>query len=196
MFVFDEKVVFWTFQTPTKLVMINVCQFNFGGKMMLRSLKISLIVLFNFTSFCDDHFIETLGEAASGEPRAQFELGLHYFNGDEVIQDYTQAVKWWKRSAANGNSQAMYELGVVYQKGLGVPIDFTESVKWFITAAEHDHSSAVTQLGIMYEIGQGVVTDHKEAIIWFDIAAKQGNKVAQYRLAMLHFVGILILETL
>ena len=65
-------------------------------------LKISLIVLFNFTSFCDDHFIETLGEAASGEPRAQFELGLHYFNGDEVIQDYTQAVKWWKRSTANG----------------------------------------------------------------------------------------------
>ena len=114
------------FKTPTKLVMMNVCQFNFGGKMMLRSLKISLIVLFNFTGFCDDHFIETLGEAASGEPRAQFELGLHYSNGDEVIQDYTQAVKWWKRSAANGNSQAMYELGVAYQKGLGVPIDFTE----------------------------------------------------------------------
>ena len=45
---------------------------------MLRSLKISLIVLFNFTGLCDDHFIETLGEAASGEPRAQFELGLHY----------------------------------------------------------------------------------------------------------------------
>ena len=44
-------------------------------------------------------FQETLQAAGQGYAKAQFNLGLMYYNGQGVRQDYTQAVQWYRKAA-------------------------------------------------------------------------------------------------
>lgn len=55
----------------------------------------------------------------------QFQLGLKYFNGDEVEQDYKKAVELWKLAAkpgffSKGHAGAQNHLGICYELGKGV----------------------------------------------------------------------------
>lgn len=40
--------------------------------------------------------------------------------GQGVVQDYKEAVKWYRLSAEQGLADAQYNLGGLYEKGLGV----------------------------------------------------------------------------
>ena len=51
---------------------------------------------------------------------AQFQLGHAYDNGDRVKQNYTEAVRWCRKSAEQGNVDAQYFLGVACANGNGV----------------------------------------------------------------------------
>ena len=55
----------------------------------------------------------------AGRRRAQYALGLLYFNGDGVPQDYVEARKWWLK-AAQGHASALYNVGSFYHSGKGV----------------------------------------------------------------------------
>jgi TPR repeat protein len=50
---------------------------------------------------------------------AQFNLGLMYYNGQGVTQDYSQAADWYRKAAAQGNAAAQYNLGLMYYNGQG-----------------------------------------------------------------------------
>jgi TPR repeat protein len=43
--------------------------------------------------------------AAQGDAYAQYNLGAMYLQGHEVLQDFTEAVKWFHLSAAQGVRQ-------------------------------------------------------------------------------------------
>ena len=45
---------------------------------------------------------------------AKYVLGLMYFNGDGVTQDYTEAVKWYTKAAEQGHAAAQTNLGLMY----------------------------------------------------------------------------------
>ncbi len=75
--------------------------------------------------------------AERGQPLAQFNLGLMYYKGRAVRQDYTEAVKWWRLSAEKGFAEALNNLGMMYGNGDGVPQDYVEAHKWFDLAASH-----------------------------------------------------------
>ncbi len=47
--------------------------------------------------------------AESGEPDAQFDLGLMYSTGQQVQQDYINAHKWFNLAALNGSDRARME---------------------------------------------------------------------------------------
>ena len=57
-------------------------------------------------------------------------------------QDYTEAVKWWRKAAEQGNTDAQYSLGVCYFFGHGVTKDEAEAVKWLRKAAGLGHREA------------------------------------------------------
>ncbi|MDD9903249.1 MAG: tetratricopeptide repeat protein [Rhodospirillaceae bacterium] len=44
--------------------------------------------------------------AAQGHPKAQFELGLMYEQGDGVKRDFAEAAKWYRKALANGHELA------------------------------------------------------------------------------------------
>ncbi len=57
-----------------------------------------------------------------------------YQYGQGVVQDYKQAVAWYKKAAAQGYAPAQFNLGVMYGKGQGVARDYVEALKWLILA--------------------------------------------------------------
>ena len=70
--------------------------------------------------------------AAKGDERAQFNIGLIYYNGHGVEQNYQQARNWYRQSAERGNAEAQYNLGVMYEKGRGGEQDDAEAVSGFV----------------------------------------------------------------
>ena len=68
--------------------------------------------------------------AEQGDPAAQFALGARYATGEEVKQDYTEAVRWFAQAAERGHILAQATLGAYYWAGRGVPPDLTKAYFW------------------------------------------------------------------
>lgn len=74
-----------------------------------------LFLIFPFTVFAQDNGVSELAMAAqNGDREAQYLLGLMYFDGDGVTQDYKEAEKWWLAAAQRGLKEAQYSIGVFY----------------------------------------------------------------------------------
>jgi hypothetical protein len=68
--------------------------------------------------------------AEQGDPAAQFSLGARYATGEEVKQDYTEAVRWFALAADRGHILAQATLGAYYWAGRGVTPDLTRAYFW------------------------------------------------------------------
>ena len=62
-------------------------------------------------------FLRVKKEAEHGDADAQYNLGLMYYNGQGIDQDYREAVKWYQKAAEQGNADAQNNLGLMYNKG-------------------------------------------------------------------------------
>ena len=82
-------------------------------------------------------FKKTLQAAEQGYAKAQFNLGLIYYNGQGVRQDYTQAVQWYRKAAEQGDAKAQYNLGVMYDNGQGVRQNYKIAKEWFGKACDN-----------------------------------------------------------
>ncbi|MGA7382084.1 MAG: tetratricopeptide repeat protein, partial [Terriglobales bacterium] len=87
--------------------------------------------------------LETLQRLAdAGDPAAQFDFGVRYWTGDQVPQDYNQAVRWFSLAAEQGNVAAQAMLGNCYWAGRGVPPDPMRAYFWsFLAQAAGDEAS-------------------------------------------------------
>jgi len=72
--------------------------------------------------------------AERGDPAAQFALGARYATGEEVKQDYAEAVKWFTLAAEQGHILAQATLGAYYWAGRGVPQDLNKAYYWSVLA--------------------------------------------------------------
>jgi hypothetical protein len=113
-------------------------------------------------------------------------VGIMYFNGQGVPQDYAEAVKWYRKAADQGYAEAQTNLGFMYANGHGVPQDYAEAAKWYCKAADQGNVSDQYNLGYMYSKGEGVPQDYAEAAKWYRKAADQGNADAQYNLGLMY----------
>lgn len=119
----------------------------------------------------------------------QFCLGVCYYNGQGVTQDYAEAVKWYRKAADQGYAYAQLVLGCCYANSQGVSLDHAEAVKWYRKAAEQGLAHAQFRLGLCYFKGQGVLKDCTEARMWFCKAADQGHAGAQNNLGVCYGNG-------
>ena len=120
--------------------------------------------------------IKKLREAAeNGDPRAQGNLAMMYYEGTNVRQDQAEAAKWFRRVADQGAPEAQNWMGVLYETGTGVPQDYTEAVTWYRRAAEQGFAHAYAGLGTMYNKGWGVQRDFIEAAKWLTRALEEGQ---------------------
>ena len=78
--------------------------------------------------------------------------GTRYAKGQGVLQDYAEAVKWYRLAAAQGNAMAQANLGLRYAKGEGVPQDYILAHMWFNLAAGKGAVNGVQSRDIMAKI--------------------------------------------
>ena len=116
-------------------------------------------------------------------------IGVAYYLGEGVEQNYEKAFRWFTEAANQGHTFAQNNLASMYYEGKGVEQNYEEAIKWFTEAANQGDTSAQNNLGVMYENGEGVEQNYEEAIKWYTIAANQGYTSAQYNLALMYYQG-------
>lgn len=127
--------------------------------------------------------------AEQGDVNFQFDMGLCYYIGVGVSQNYSEAVKWFRKAAEQGLADAQFNLGICYLSGKGVTQNYSEAVKWFRKAAEQGDEIAQYNLGEMYYNGNGVTQNYSEAVKWYRKAAEQGYASAQIDLGTCYSSG-------
>lgn len=134
------------------------------------------------------------------EDKTQFskkeEIDKMYNKGAEEFdnENYSEAVKWYKKAAELGHAESQFCLGYCYEKEIGVFNDLSESVKWYKKAAEQGYAEAQWRIGMFYEEGVGVSKDYSEAIKWYKKSAEQGNRSAQYSVGFCYNYGVGVSE--
>jgi putative methionine-R-sulfoxide reductase with GAF domain len=73
-------------------------------------------------------------DAQIGDAAAQYSLGVHYAVGDQVSQDYREAMDWFRQSAEQGNVRARGKMAALFWAGRGVPRDYSKAYFWALLA--------------------------------------------------------------
>ena len=129
----------------------------------------------------DTALAQWLPLAESGIAKAQLAVAVMYLHGFGVSKDFSEAEKWYRKSAGQGYAAAQYAVGLISEDG--------ERLKWIRAAADQGLAEAQQYLGEMYTRGGGVPRDRTEAAQWYDRAAKQGVARAQGRLWQMYASG-------
>jgi TPR repeat protein len=69
-------------------------------------------------------------QATKGDANAQFALGAKYASGEDVRQNYSEAVKWFTQAAEHGHVASAATLGAFYWAGRGVTQDYGSAYMW------------------------------------------------------------------
>jgi len=72
--------------------------------------------------------------AEQGDATAQFSVGARYATGEDVPQDYAEAVRWFSMAAEQGHVVSQATLGAYYWAGRGVPQDLVKAYFWSVLA--------------------------------------------------------------
>jgi len=128
--------------------------------------------------------------AASGDPKALFEIGSRYAEGRGVPADMAEAAKWYEQAADAGLAPAQYRIGNLYEKGIGVERDVARAKTWYQLAAAQGNASAMHNLAVLFAMGADGVSDHESAARWFLEAAELGVRDSQFNLGILAAKGV------
>ena len=93
---------------------------------------------------------------------SQYNLGLLYYKGKGVPQDYVKAAEWFTRAANQEHAESQYNLGLLYHKGEGDSQDYAKAAKWFTRAANQGIVNAQVFIAEMYYNGRGVPQNYFE----------------------------------
>ncbi len=116
--------------------------------------------------------------AEQGDVRAEYALGVLYFNGNGVPQNYYTALDFFKRAANKNNGRACNDIGLMYQYEYGVQKDESLALEYFLKGAELGDAMAQSNAGYIYET-RGEIS---KAVYWYEKSAEQNYAASQRRL--------------
>ena len=121
-----EKSLEWNFRAAEQ-----------GNSDAIRSLKAQYF----FGNIPDENAAKWhyLFASVLGLSKAQTEVGDMYRKGEDVPQNYAEALKWYYLSAEQGEYSAQKSLGFMYFQGNGVPRNYKEAYVWFSLALVNAH---------------------------------------------------------
>ena len=128
--------------------------------------------------------------AVSGNPAAEYEIGVRYTEGRGAPADLELAAQWFESAAAHGLAPAQYRLGSLYEKGQGVKKDLNKARSLYLQAADKGNAKAIHNLAVLYAEGIDGKPDYVNASQWFRKAATRGVADSQYNLGILYARGI------
>jgi tetratricopeptide (TPR) repeat protein len=82
---------------------------------------------------------------------AQFYLGEMLDNGVDVKQNFTEALKWYKKSAQQGNFVAQSKVGMILIEGRrDIKVNYDEGLRWFSKFTTYANASTHLYIGEAY----------------------------------------------
>lgn len=132
--------------------------------------------------------------AEAGDPVALNTVGLWYYNGEYIHQNYENAVKCFTKAASLNNNDAVGNLGMCYQYGNGITGDDAKALKLYERSlrkgnqalfnrlkAEADSGNlfSCNAMGKFYYYGISVQRNYATAAKYYEIPAAKGNVNAQ-----------------
>ena len=82
-------------------------------------------------------FNQTQRLANQENASAQYALGIIYYNGKGVRQDYTKTIEWFTKAANQEYALAQYNLGLMYGRGEGVRQNTATAKEYFGKACDN-----------------------------------------------------------
>ena len=120
-----------------------------------------------------------------------YKLGIHYYKGLGVQQDFQLSFSFLKKSADKGHSDSQFYIGKFYHIGNGAYFgspasrSFFEALKWYELSSAQNNHKAQNNMGILYYVGdgdysfRGFKADVKKSLDWFKIAIDNGSESAK-----------------
>lgn len=142
-----------------------------------------------------DDFVKITNAAANqGNPSAQTLLGVLFFTGMGVPQNYFEGARWYRKAAEQDSEFAKVLLGFAYRLGKGVTKDDSQAAMLFEGPAKTGYANAAYELGIMNRKGEGVETNLESAVHWFTLVIRKNRSgpiraKAEYKLSKMYDRG-------
>ena len=151
----------------------------------------AVLLLLSMTARASAQDISELTKRAeSGDPNAQVLLGLKYESGEDVPEDYSLALKWYREAANKNNPSGECQLARLYKYGNGITKNEIEALRLTRLSAGQGNARCQRNLGFMYEYGEaGLTKDTKEAVSWYRKGAAQGDSGSEYALGHIYAEG-------
>jgi TPR repeat protein len=149
-----------------------------------------------------------LKAAKQGYPKAYFNLGAAYYNGDGVPVNDQNYCAWFIFSADVGDERGIEAVArtrqelppaqmnrcevlvaTAYLTGGIVRQDYGKAVNWYMTAATAGDGAACAKLAYLYDKGIGVSVDKAESLKWLQRAADLNDPPSLYQLGMAYETG-------
>lgn len=128
-------------------------------------------------------------QTSQADKKTKNYIGSIYESGYGGVQDYKEAMKWYKLAADQGHTESQISIGTMYKNGLGVTQDYAEALWWYKLAANQGDPYAQTLVGKMYKNGEGVTQDFVEAFKWYKLAADQKYRGAGLIIGKMYLNG-------
>ena len=130
--------------------------------------------------------VEIVKEKANkGDAVAQNQLGVWYYTGKNVKQDYKVALDWWAKSAKQNNPDGIGNMAMCYQLGNGIKKGNASIIPQHEKIVKNSGSVFSARLLMdCYQNGIGVKRDLKKVEIYQEVLAKSGDVDAQFALAL------------
>ena len=149
-------------------------------------LLIAFLFLGGIPAFSQENIGSLIEAAEQGNADAQYYLGLSYYNGKGVAQDYAAAASWLRKAAEQGHELAKNTLEtMVLSTDEPVEKDLMAQAANMFTAAGSGDANSQYILGLAF-IDQ---SQYGIGAAWLTKAAEQGHAEAQYFLGCLYLNG-------
>ena len=121
---------------------------------------------------------QEFAKADKGDAAARFNIGLMYFRGEGVPQDYRQARVWFEKAAMQGLGEAQYNMGAMLEQGLGTEKNAATARTWYEKAAAQGMTEAKERFSILFDSQSG---SFKPAKIqsWIEQSVQTGGEKAK-----------------
>ena len=112
-----------------------------------------------------DHFLQVMKIADSGDPGALHKLADLYTTGKGTVVNYYKAIEMLRLSAENGGGYAAYLVGELYLTGkyngrLMIDPDLNEALNWFELSVKNKTKFGISKINEIMEMKQRIETDY------------------------------------
>ena len=125
------------------------------------------------------------------------EIGIRYFYGVDIEQDYHKAKEWFELGVKYNIGQCYAFLGEIYLHGFGLKkeeINYKKAYDYFEKAMTYGESAmGFSGMGYIYYYGLGVKKDKKEAYNCFLKGIRSSKKDSSWEITSLYFNMISLL---